>query len=186
MTESPSAAPDPSPAPAPLARPKRRYTCSDLQRETCRRNIRIAQQRALEIMKAPGYKTSPQRKAANRANLERANEVRLRSAWYAPRFRDGLSAVSLERSLARAGESLEEFRAHLHWFRHVLIQGIAMLPGIPKLASALGQAVWRRLRVFRTLPDWEMLAVSHSLRRLALERRAGEALTRGRLVEWAG
>ena len=43
----------------------------------------------------------------------------------------------------------------------------------------------QRLRVFRTLPEWEVAAVCHSLRRLIAERRAGQALTQARMVEWA-
>ena len=183
------AGPDPE-SPQAAEPQKRRYTRSERQREASRRNIRLAQQAARGRVKRPGYQSSPQRQAASCASLKLANEVRLRdpSCSYTPCFRDGLSVVDLERSLGMAGEKLEDYRAHMQWFERVFTAGSEELPGaagIHKLATALGQATWRRLRVFRTLPDWERLAVCHSLGRLSLRRQQGAELTAADLVEWA-
>jgi len=173
------------PKPEPGAR--RPYTRTERQREASRRNIRRAQEAACRLMRQPGYMPSERRKAAVRASLQRANEARLRdrSCRYTACFRDGLSVLDLERSLEMAGESPSEYRAHMEWFERVFSQGCEGAESIHKLARALGQATWRRLRVFHTLPEWELLAVCHGLRRLVWERREREVVTPDRLLEWA-
>jgi hypothetical protein len=58
--------------------------------------------------------------------------------------------------------------------------------GVLTLATAIGLASWRRLRGFRTLGEWEGLAVCHFLKELAEERRQGGELTWQRSLELLG
>ena len=62
-----------------------------------------------EKVRAANRRPSEKRRQARRANQKKAVAARKRdrSPGYAASFRDGLSALDLERSLASAGESLE-------------------------------------------------------------------------------
>ena len=179
-------------APSP-ASPTSQRARSPLQIAASRRNIAKAQARWIAIRKTPGFQPSSQYLAATHRSLTAAVAQKLRddSYRYAPCFRDGMSAVSLKRSLALAGESLEEYQSHVDFFQQVFTAGFGPEPGyagdagLVKLATALGYASWRRRRGYRTLAEWERLTVCRELRELAQWRRledgSGRALTAERL-----
>ena len=117
-------------------------------------------------MLAANRRPTEKRRQASRANQRKAVAARRRdrSARYASRFRDGMSAVSLERSLALAGESREDYQAHLERFRKGFARGLPLETLVGKLGLALGLASWRRMRGPRTVAEWELRALAETLR----------------------
>ncbi|HUI44243.1 MAG TPA: hypothetical protein VL523_19935 [Terriglobia bacterium] len=159
----------------PEPRARRRYTASDRSRQASRRNLALAREVWYRLRRAPGFKPSAKQKAAAHGGLLRAVALKLRdcSLRYAGRFRHGLRAVSLERSLALAGETLADYQAHLRWCCGVLGQGYEATSEAMKLVLGFAYASWRRLRGLRTLAEWEWLAMCGTLRRCAARRRLG-------------
>ena len=83
---------------------------------------------------------------------------------YAPCFRHGLTAISLERSLVLAGENPDEYRAHLARFDR-LVEGMepGPLSDPAKLARATALTAWRRLRALRLDREWTLRAIADVL-----------------------
>jgi hypothetical protein len=82
----------------------------------------------------------------------------------------------LPRSLALAGESQEEFQAHLSLFdRAFLPQDAAEA----KLVRGLGEAAWLRLRAFRTQARWEGAALAACLEQAAAAPQLSREVTQG-------
>ena len=177
--------------PTPEPRSKRPRTHA--QAEAGRRNLAKARRRWLDLRKTPGFEPSPRYYDAIHANLKQAIQRKLHdhSGTYASCFRDGLSAISLQRSLKQAGESLPDYTSHVEWFVRVFTQGTEESPlgsglaselaagalpsGLLKLSLALGFVSWRRLRGFPLLAEWERLTVCQDLRLLAEHRQPGGA-----------
>lgn len=105
-------------------------------------------------------------KEAWQRNLLRARQVLHddRTWKYATRFRHGLTAVSLERSLVLADESLDEYQAHLARFDR-LVRGLETGPlsDPVKLAHGTALAAWRRLRALRIDHEWTLRALVAAL-----------------------
>jgi hypothetical protein len=101
-----------------------------------------------------------------RQNLLRARQVLHDDhTWkYATCFRHGLTALSLERSLVLAGESPDEYRAHLARFDR-LVRGLepGPLSDPAKLARAAALVSWRRLRALRLDREWTLRALADCL-----------------------
>ena len=184
----PAAAPTPeSPEPTPESpgpKPRGRRAPSAAQLAASRLNIAKARRRWLDLRKAPGFQPSPRYLQATHSNLRQAVHRNLHndSSTYAPCFRDGLSAVSLQRSVRQAGERLEDYTAHVEWFVQTFTRGqdlgSELAPGAPpagilKLSLALGFVSWRRRRGFRLLGEWERLTVCQKLADLARTRARG-------------
>ncbi|HEY6291615.1 MAG TPA: hypothetical protein VI455_08650 [Terriglobia bacterium] len=171
-TEPQTASCEPQPAEARPAEPRPRRPASPARIEASRRNVAKARRRWIDLRKAPGFQPSSRYLDATHSNLKQAIHRNLHddSGAYAPCFRDGLSALSLPRSLKRAGESLPDYTSHLEWLVRSFAQDDEDQPlgsglgselaaalaagsptGILKLSLALGFVSWRRLRGFRLL-----------------------------------
>jgi hypothetical protein len=183
--------------------PKRRYTVSDQSRAASRLNAAKAREVWQRQRRQPGFRLPHAVLEAIHRGLVKAARWRLTncSRRYASRFRHGVFAVSLERSLARAGETLDDYLAYVQRIVRAFAGSStnngprsmdaeptpASSPSIvATLATALAQVSWRRLRAFRIHAEGERLAVFRAFRQLAAEREAAGALTPGRLVRLAG
>ena len=149
-----------APTTEPLAPNKRRYTLSEKALAARRLNQEKAT-RAASDRRRLGNPTWAE-KEAWRLNLLRARRVLDddRTWKYAPCFRHGLTAISLERSLVLAGENPDEYRAHLARFDR-LVEGLKPGPRSdpPKLARATALVAWRRLRALRLDREWTLRAL---------------------------
>jgi hypothetical protein len=143
---------------------KRRYTLSEKALAARRLSVEKAT-RAASDRRRLGNPTLAE-KESWRLNLLRARQVLHDDhTWkYAPCFRHGLTAISLERSLVLAGESLDEYRAHLARFDR-LVQGMEAGPlsDPAKLARATALVAWRRLRALRLDREWTLRALTDVL-----------------------
>src|SRR5215831_7334004 len=118
-------------------RTKRKYTVSDKVRAANRVNV----PKALSVDKKIRYRLTDKRLAANRANLRKALQAR-RYKRYA---RDWVRAVDLRKSALQAGETPEEYDRHLKLVEQVLpAESERQRNGV----RGLGQALWRRRRLF--------------------------------------
>ncbi|HXJ97200.1 MAG TPA: hypothetical protein VMT20_30560, partial [Terriglobia bacterium] len=156
-------------------KPKRSCTVTERVLAACRVNIKKAQAAALERRFCATRGTDAEHNASH-ASLEAAQRVKRedRTYKYCSCFRHGLLVADLERSLFMAGESREEYHAHLARF--------AALPAAlacdadseeVKLAQACGYASWRRLRAFRLHSEWSLRMMVHHLRKAIGARQAG-------------
>jgi hypothetical protein len=145
-------------------KPRRPYTVSDRVLAANRLNIAKAVRAASDRWRL-GSPTEAE-KEAWRQNLLRARQVLHDDhTWkYAPCFRHGLTALSLERSLVLAGESSDEYHAHLARFDR-LVRGLepGPLSDPAKLARAAALASWRRLRALRLDREWTLRALVDAL-----------------------
>jgi hypothetical protein len=109
------------------------------------------------------YRRTAKRLAAVRANLRKAQAAR--AARGSP-LRHGLYCVSLRRSLERAGESPEEFEQHLRLFRRAFEgrpEAASPDAKLARLVQAAAEVTWRRLRAYRGLAQFEILAFRRTL-----------------------
>src|SRR6516162_7630419 len=142
-------------------RAKRKYTVSDKVRAA----NRIKLGKALSVDKKIRYRLTPKRLAANRANLRKALQTR-RYKRYA---RDWVRAVGLRKTAAQAGETEEEYDRHMELVEQVLpAESERQRNGV----RGLGQALWRRRRVFGNRAQRELFSFY-----LELENAAGEGLS---------
>ena len=155
-------------------KPKRKYTASEKSRAASRENLKKANL-APHWLK---YRRTDRRTAACYHALEKAvaEMRRFDSPHYGLGFKRGTSCASLVRSLGLAGETREEYEAHLERMRRAFAP---LSEGDRKLVLAAAQAVWRRLRVFGGQGRWELYAVASILAEMIGERE-GEAERRGR------
>jgi len=134
-------------------RQKRKYTVSDKVRAANRLNL----PKALAVDKKIRYRLTDKRLAANRASLVKARYVR-----------DRLRAVDLRKSAVQAGETEEEYDRHMELVEQVLpAESERQRNGV----RGLGQALWRRRRVFGNRVQRETFTFY-----LELEKAAGEGL----------
>jgi len=117
------------------------------------------------------YRRTDRRTAACYKALEKAvaEMRRFDSPHYGLGFKRGTSCASLIRSLALAGETREEYEAHIERMRKAFAP---LSERDRKLVLAAAQAVWRRLRVFGGQGRWELYAVASILAELIAERDA--------------
>src|SRR5215472_6443288 len=128
-------------------RTKRKYTVSDKVRAANRLNL----PKALSVDKKIRYRLTPKRLAANRASLPKALQAR-RYKRYA---RDWVRAVDLRKSALQAGETPEEYDRHLKLVEQVLpAEGERQRNGV----RGLGQALWRRRRLFGNRAQRELFS----------------------------
>ncbi len=126
-----------------MDKPKRQYTVSPKVLAANRANLL----RANAVPQAIRYRRTARRLGACRANLLKAQAALKAlgdgSPAYGASFRHGLYCVSLPRSLGRAGESAQEFEAHLDLFER------AFAPQDEeekKLVRGIAETAWRRNR----------------------------------------
>jgi len=165
---SPPANPEsPTPDPVSSPKPKRKYTTSDRSRAASRENLKKANQ-APHWLK---YRRTDRRTAACYHALEKAvaEMRRFNSPHYGLGFKRGTYCASLIRSLGLAGETREEYEAHLERMRRAFAP---LTERDRKLVLAAAQAVWRRLRVFGGQGRWELYAVASILAEMIAEREA--------------
>jgi len=177
--ESPeSPTPDAVSSPSPGSS-KRKYTSSEKSRAASRRNLALANQ-APHWLK---YRRTERRLAHCYKALEKAvaEMRRFDSPHYGLGFKRGTYCASLIRSLALAGETREEYEAHLERMRKAFAP---LTDRDRKLVLAAAQAVWRRLRVFGGQGRWELYAVASILGEMIAEREA--AAERRAAAERAG
>lgn len=148
-----------------VRKPKRQYTVTDRVLAACRVNIKKAQKAALERRFCATRGTRPELDASH-ASLEAAQRVKREDRTYKYRsyFRHGLLVADLERSLVMAGETREEYHAHLARFE-ALPAVFAFEAGSDKvkLARACAFPSWRRLRAFRLQSAWTLRMTVHHL-----------------------
>src|SRR6516225_7280215 len=138
-------------------RTKRKYTVSDKVRAANRLNL----PKALSVDKKIRYRLTPKRLAANRANLRKALQAR-RYKRYA---RDWVRAVDLRKSVLQAGETEEEYDRHLKLVEQVLpAEGGRQRNGV----RGLGQALWRRRRLFGNRAQRELFRFYLELEKVAV------------------
>ena len=156
-----------TPDPVSSPKPKRKYTVSEKSRAASLRNLVLANQ-APHWLK---YRRTDRRDAACYKALEKAvaEMRRFDSPHYGLGFKRGTSCASLLRSLALAGETREEYEAHLERMRKAFAP---LSEPDRKLVLAAAQAVWRRLRVFGGQGRWELYAVAGILAEMIAEREA--------------
>ena len=166
-------------APQEPKKKKRKYTVSEKVLKASRQNLEKANL-------APHwwkYRLTERRLAACYNSLEKAVAVlrQFDSPCYGLGFKRGTHCASLRRSLGLAGEKREDYEAHLE----LMQQAFGPLDERQrKLVQAAGEAVWRRLRVFRGQYRWELYAVVAVLMEFIAEReQAAAAAERGEPVD---
>src|SRR6516225_9725011 len=138
-------------------RTKRKYTVSDKVRAANRLNL----PKALSVDKKIRYRLTPKRLAANRASLRKALQAR-RYKRYA---HDWVRAVDLRKSALQAGETPEEYDRHLKLVEQVLpAEGRRQRNGV----RGLGQALWRRRRLFGNRAQRELFSFYLELEKAAV------------------
>ena len=139
-------------------RTKRRYTVSDKVRAANRLNLQKARAVGKEVL----YRPTEKRRKACRANLLIARQ----SPNYQPNVRHGLRAVNLRESAPQVGERQEEYDRHME-----LVEGV--LPAEQRRerngVQGLGQALWRRRRLFGSRARRETLGFYLELEKAALD-----------------
>src|SRR6516225_600126 len=139
-------------------RTKRKYTVSDKVRAANRINLG----KAHSVDKKVRYRLTDKRLAANRASLRKALQAR-RYKRYA---RDWVRAVDLRKSAVQAGETPEEYDRHLELVEQVLpAEGERQRNGV----RGLGQALWRRRRLFGNRAQGELFSFYLELEEAAVE-----------------
>src|SRR6516225_9006107 len=138
-------------------RTKRKYTVSDKVRAANRINLG----KAHSVDKKVRYRLTDKRLAANRASLRKALQAR-RYKRYA---RDWVRAVDLRKSALQAGETQEEYDRHLELVEQVLpAEGRRQRNGV----RGLGQALWRRRRLFGNRAQRELFRFYLELEKVAV------------------
>src|SRR6516162_7415597 len=139
-------------------RTKRKYTVSDKVRAANRLNL----PKALSVDKKIRYRLTPKRLAANRVSLRKALQAR-RYKRYA---HDWVRAVDLRKSALQAGETPEEYDRHMELVEQVLpAEGERQRNGV----RGLGQALWRRRRLFGNRAQRELFSFYLELEEAAVE-----------------
>src|SRR6516225_7488486 len=137
-------------------RTKRKYTVSDKVRAANRLNLEKARAVGKEIL----YRPTEKRRKACRANLLIARQ----SPNHLPNVRHGLRAVHLRESAPQVGERQEEYDRHME-----LVEGV--LPAEQRRerngVQGLGQALWRRRRLFGSQAHRETLGFYLELEKAA-------------------
>jgi hypothetical protein len=139
-------------------RTKRKYTVSDRVRAANRINLKKARGVGKEIL----YRSTEKRRNACRANLL----IGRQSPNYKPNVRHGLQAVDLRQSAAQVGETEQEYDRHMEW-----VEGV--LPARDRRerngVQGLGQALWRRRRLFGSRAHSETLGFYLELEKAAVD-----------------
>jgi len=139
-------------------RTKRKYTVSDKVRAANRLKL----PKALSVDKKIRYRLTPKRLAANRASLRKALQAR-RYKRYA---RDWVRAVDMRKTAVQAGETQEEYDRHMELMEQVLpAEGERQRNGV----RGLGQALWRRRRLFGNRAQRELFSFYLELEEAAVE-----------------
>ena len=137
---------------------KRKYTVSDKVRAANRLNLEKARAVGKEVL----YRPTEKRRKACRANLLIARQ----SLNYQPNVRHGLRAVNLRESAPQVGERQEEYDRHME-----LVEGV--LPAEQRRerngVQGLGQALWRRRRLFGSRARRETLGFYLELEKAAVD-----------------
>ncbi len=151
---------------------KRKRVPTALELAARRSNLLKARAAPKEII----YRPTAKRRAASLANIQKAIAVRKTPegnlATRLNALKHGLFAHRIEDSVARLGESREEFRAHLRLFERFYIPEDDLEK---KLVRRLAETTWRRLRLFRAQARWEadrlkqVLAQAPSAEKLTVE-----------------
>jgi len=170
LTPDPGSSANPesrTPDPVSFPKPRRKYTTSEKSRAASRKNLEKANQ-APHWLK---YRVTERRLIACYRALEKAVAElrRFDSPHYGLGFKRGTHCASLLRSLALAGETREEYEAHLERMRKAFAP---LSERDRKLVLAAAQAVWRRLRVYGGQGRWELYALASLLAELIAERKA--------------
>lgn len=146
---------EPSPVPRPPGKRGRKPGAPLTARELAARRANLAQAWAASRR---GYRSTEKRRRASRANLAKAIAARRspegRASARLNALRHGLFArETLAESVLRLGEDPRQFERHLALFRRVFIPTDEREE---TLVRELGEAVWRRLRLFHAQARWEM------------------------------
>ena len=121
----------------PAPKKKRKYTVSDKVRAANRLNL----EKARAVDKQVLYFPSKKRLNACRANLFKARA----SPNYKPFVRHGLRVVDLRQSAPQVGKTQQDYGRHMELMEAVLpASGERQQNGV----RGLGQALWRRRRLF--------------------------------------
>jgi hypothetical protein len=139
-------------------RTKRKYTVSGKVRAANRLNLEKARAVGKEIL----YRPTQKRRNACRANLLIARQ----SPNFKPNVRHGLRAVDLRESALQVGETQEDYDRHME-----LVEGV--LPAWDRRerngVQGLGQALWRRRRLFGSRAHRETLGFYLELEKAAVD-----------------
>ena len=139
-------------------RTKRSYTVSDKVRAANRLNLEKARAVGKEVL----YRPTEKRRKACRANLLIARQ----SPHSQLNVRHGLRAIDLRESAPQVGERQEEYDRHME-----LVEGV--LPAEQRRerngVQGLGQALWRRRRLFGSRARRETLGFYLELEKVALD-----------------
>ncbi|PYV24596.1 MAG: hypothetical protein DMG27_12480, partial [Acidobacteria bacterium] len=123
-----------------------------------RSNLRKARAAPKELI----YRPTPKRQAASRANMEKAIAARRAPAGNANArlnaLKHGLFARRVRESVARLGESLDEFDRHVGLVERLFAPQDAVER---ELTLRLAETLWRRLRLFRAQERKERNAVEN-------------------------
>jgi hypothetical protein len=171
MPTPPEVSPNPPALPPPSR--KRRYRLSP----EGRRSPKALAARRANILRAHAadpddiYRSTARRRAASRANLQKALAARRspegRAAVRLNAFQHGLGARSLPELQARLGEAPEDFREHLQQVRRVFPpEGTEE----ERLVERLARATWRRIRLFRAQARYDATAWRRMVRRAGNRR----------------
>jgi hypothetical protein len=156
-------------------KPKRSYTVTDRVLAASRANVKIAQKAAWERRFCATRGTDAEHQASH-AKLEAAQRVKREDNTYkyCSCFRHGLLVADLERSLVMAGESREEYHAHLARFEALpAVFALDAASQQVKLAHGCAFASWRRLRAFRLQSEWALRMMVHHLNEAIRWRQTG-------------
>ncbi len=137
---------------------RRSYTVSDKVRAAGRLNLEKARAVGRQVL----YRPTDKRLGACRANLLKARQ----SPNYKPFVRHGLRAVDLRRSAPQVGESVEELDRHRELVDSVVP---ANSEREQNAVRGLGEALWRRRRVFISRVHRETLGFYQELEKAALD-----------------
>lgn len=146
-------------------RPRKKETpfrLTPARREAGIRNLRRANL-ARKLEWHP-HRVAPEHWAKALRNLRLADAARAVRGNY---FRHGLYAALLPAAIRRAGESPEEFAAHVARFERALGGGAeAGSKDEAGLIRAAAELVWRHIRAFRCQGEWELAQLARLLGRL--------------------
>ncbi|MGO9273564.1 MAG: hypothetical protein ACLQOO_25565, partial [Terriglobia bacterium] len=155
-----------SPNPAP--KPKRKYTMSQAALDSRRINIK----KALAVPKEILFRSTPRRKESCRTKLVAAREAKRRKheEGKSTGISHGLTCADLRGSLAAAGTTPEELKAHRQKFRDELGP---KTPTETKLVRGMADCAWRRAEVGHTQAVEDIITTESRLMVAAEPEQAG-------------
>ncbi|MGO9268839.1 MAG: hypothetical protein ACLQOO_01015, partial [Terriglobia bacterium] len=155
-------------SPNPAQKPKRKYTMSQAALDSRRINIK----KALAVPKEILFRSTPRRKESCRTKLIGAREAkrRKREEGKSTGISHGLTCADLRGSLAAAGATPEELKAHRQNFRDELGP---KTPVETKLVRGMADCAWRRDEVGHTQAVEDIITTESRLMVAAESEQAG-------------